>query len=175
MSEVLAVLWPHSLTQQNDFKPPGFASTLLFLTSVCAPGNAVTFGRGLQSLQTMYWIWGKPLFPTRYSYICPSHYPLTKGSKSQTCYDQVSSLFTALSILSDHLCRQEGQEMGSALGLSRLKLMQGVSVMLSGVAPKDPEIRVTQRETESFLTGQEENENITKLRDTLVQFLGGQA
>lgn len=67
--------------------------------------------------------------------------------------------------------------MGSALGLSRLKLMQGASVMLSSVASKYPgtrETRVTQRETEGLLISQEENEKITKPNDTLRQLLGGQ-
>lgn len=53
MGVVLAALWPHSLTQQNDFEPLGFASTLLLLTGVFAPGDAVAFGRGLQSLKTV--------------------------------------------------------------------------------------------------------------------------
>lgn len=64
--------------------------------------------------------------------------------------------------------------MGSALGLSRLKLMQGASVMLSSVASKYPETRVTQRETEGLLISQEENEKITKPNDTLRQLLRGQ-
>ena len=166
-SGINAALWPHSLTQQNVFEPRDlpvqcWSRQVFVLHDMLWPPKASK----VHELCTRF---SRPPFPARCSNISCSLHPLTRGSKSQAYYHQVSSLFAVLNIPSDQWSRQEGQKIGSALGLSMLKLMPGVSLTLSGIASEDPATRVAQRETEGL---QGKTEKITKLRDTLQQLLG---